>query len=140
MKNIVYLSTSVNLLVDDELIDILKPARKNNAQRNVTGVLLYSEGTFLQVLEGDAADVEAIYRKIELDPRHKNIIKLVDEKIDTRSFADWAMGFTTANTAKVADLVGYLEKLDNTAIKKDDNAAVITLKTFIDTNKLTVRY
>jgi hypothetical protein len=53
MKNIVYVSAAVKLLDDDQLFDILSSSRKNNAERDVTGVLLYSEGVFIQVLEGD---------------------------------------------------------------------------------------
>jgi hypothetical protein len=77
MKNIVYMSTSVTLLDDDQLIDILNSARKNNLKHNVTGVLLYSEGVFIQVLEGNEADVDVIFSKIQADARHKNIITLL---------------------------------------------------------------
>ncbi|MFD0767061.1 BLUF domain-containing protein [Mucilaginibacter lutimaris] len=139
MKNIVYLSTAVTLLNDDQLIDILTSARKNNAERNVSGMLLYSEGTFIQVLEGEDTQVDAIFAKIETDPRHKNLITLINGSIVHKNFAEWAMGFTTVNTAKVADLLGYLKSMDSVHEKSDNNAAIITLKTFIETNKLVIR-
>ncbi|MES2266603.1 MAG: BLUF domain-containing protein [Bacteroidota bacterium] len=140
MKNIVYLSTAVKLLNDDQLIDILTTARKNNADRDVSGVLLYSEGTFIQVLEGDDTHVDTIFAKIETDRRHKNLITLIDSSIAHKNFADWAMGFITTNSAKVADLLGYLKSMDSLHAKSDNNSAIITLKTFIESNKLTVRY
>jgi hypothetical protein len=141
MKNIVYMSTSVTLLDDDQLIDILNSARKNNFKHNITGVLLYSEGVFIQVLEGNEADVDAIFSKIQADARHKNMITLIDKPIEQRDFADWAMGFLTVDADKVADLVGYLrstDKLSNT--KQSGNVALMTLKTFIETNKLLISY
>jgi hypothetical protein len=141
MKNIVYMSTSVTLLDDDQLIDILNSARKNNLKYNVTGVLLYSEGVFIQVLEGNEADVDAIFSKIQADTRHKNIMTLIDAPIEQRDFADWAMGFSTAHANKVADLVGYLKSTDKLNNRKQSgNVAIITLKTFIETNKLLISY
>lgn len=140
MKNIVYLSTAVKLLADDVLIEILKVAHKNNTERNVTGVLLYSEGTFIQVLEGEDADVDAIYARISIDLRHKHIIKLIDEPITGRSFGEWAMGFTTVNTDKVSDLLGYLRSVDGLNAKSDNNSAIVTIKTFIESNNLKIRY
>jgi hypothetical protein len=141
MKNIVYMSTSVTLLDDDQLIDILNSARKNNLKHNVTGVLLYSEGVFIQVLEGNEADVDVIFSKIQADARHKNIITLIDGLIEQRDFADWSMGFSTVHTDKVAGLVGYLKSTDKLSNRKQDsNVAIMTLKTFIETNKLLISY
>src|SRR6478735_2944782 len=109
MKNIVYLSTAVTLLNDDQLIDILTSARKNNAERDVSGMLLYSEGTFIQVLEGEDTQVDAIFAKIETDPRHKNLITLINGSIVHKNFARWAMGFNNVYYGKVADLFRYLK-------------------------------
>jgi hypothetical protein len=139
MKNIVYMSTSVTLPDDDQLIEILTSARKNNLKHNVSGVLLYSEGVFIQVLEGNEADVDLIFAKIQADTRHKNIMPLIDAPIQQRDFADWTMGFATADADKVADLVGYLKSTDTLNDKRQDsNVAIITLKTFIETNKLLI--
>ena len=140
MKNIVYLSTAVKLLDDEQLIEILNSARENNAERNVTGVLLYSEGTFIQVIEGDNDDVDAIFSKIETDTRHKNLITLIDGPIQERSFSDWSMGFSTAKADKVDHLIGYLKHTDELSEKQDSSAAILTLQTFIETNKLLISY
>src|SRR6188768_1081573 len=101
MKNIVYVSTAVKLLDDDQLLSILASSRKNNNERNVTGVLLYSEGTFIQALEGDNNDVDFIFSKIEKDLRHKNMITLINEQISHRGFSDWLMGFSTPRAEKL---------------------------------------
>jgi len=140
MKNIVYLSTAVKLMNDDQLIEILETARQNNSKQDITGVLLYSEGTFLQVLEGEESCIDAIFSAIETDPRHKNIITLIDGPIIQKNFKDWSMGFSHARADKVQDLVGYLKSDDAINGKDGNSAAATTLKTFIDSNKLQITY
>lgn len=140
MKNIVYLSTSIKLLNDKQLIEILEIARKNNSERGVTGVLLYSEGTFIQVLEGSDEEVDNTFSKILGDTRHKNLIILIEDDIDKKSFADWSMGFATARADKTEELIGYLKSTDKLQTKGGDSAAITTLKTFIDTNNLSIAY
>jgi hypothetical protein len=138
MKNIVYLSTAVKLMNDDELIEILKVARENNAARNISGVLLYSEGTFLQVLEGNEEDLDSIFGEIQKDRRHKNIIALIDEPISEKNFADWSMGFASVKQDKAEGLIGYLKAYDRVESKGGNSPAVTTLKTFIGSNKLSI--
>jgi hypothetical protein len=38
-------------------------SRENNAKRGVTGMLLYKEGNFIQVLEGDEREVRIVFTK-----------------------------------------------------------------------------
>jgi len=140
MKNIVYVSTAVKLLDDDQLLSILASSRKNNNERNVTGVLLYSEGTFIQALEGDNNDVDFIFSKIEKDLRHKNMITLINEQISHRGFSDWLMGFSTPRAEKLKDVLGYLQSVDSLNANAGTGAAVMTIKTFIESNNLIVTY
>jgi hypothetical protein len=140
MKNIVYVSSAVRLLGEDQLMDILTSARKNNAEYNISGILFYAEGTFMQVLEGEDADVDYIMGKIILDPRHKNLITLLDEPIQKKNFTDWTMGFTTPNADKFGDILGYLRSVKELQKRPETTPAVITIKTFIESNRLTVAY
>jgi hypothetical protein len=140
MKNTIYLSTALNLLNDEQLIDILNSSRENNLIRNVTGVLLYSDGTFIQVLEGDNGDVDAIFSKIEADRRHKNIFTLSNASINERNLPDWSMGFSTFKADKVTELKGYLKSIDGLSSKNDTSAATVIIKTFIKTNNLIITF
>ena len=140
MKNIVYVSSASRLLGEDQLMDILTSARKNNAERNISGILFYAEGTFMQVLEGEDADVDYIMGKISLDPRHKNLITLVDEPIRQKTFTDWTMGFTTPNANKFGGILGYLRSVKELQKRPEITPAVVTIKTFIESNRLTVAY
>jgi hypothetical protein len=90
---LIYVSSAVRLLSEEELLELLAQAREANRQRNVTGMLLYGEGNFLQVLEGEAADVDAVYAAIQQDPRHHHLLLIEREPIAARNFADWSMGF-----------------------------------------------
>ena len=77
---------------DSVLADILRASQKNNARDGITGMLLYADGNFLQVLEGPPEAVERTFARIERDPRHTQVIVMSDEPTQRRDFADWSMG------------------------------------------------
>lgn len=105
---LVYLSFAKNKTIDEqELKVILESARRNNQEKNITGLLLYRNGFFIQALEGEEADVDSIYNIIKEDSRHTNLLVLYKNKIAERSFADWSMGFEILDDQKLADLPGY---------------------------------
>ena len=95
--NLVYSSTAhldpdspVDLAMIDE---ILAKARQRNAAADVTGALLFTEGRFVQALEGDRNDVRATYDRIVSDPRHENVEILSSQFSDRRRFKQWSMAF-----------------------------------------------
>ena len=88
-----YASAASRPFSDDELIELLAKARANNQRLGVTGMLLYHEGSFLQVLEGRRKTVEALYEVIAADPRHTDAMLLFRQDDDQRRFEDWTMGF-----------------------------------------------
>ena len=140
MKNIVYVSTAVKLMHENQLFDILHNSRQHNAALNISGVLLYSEGTFIQVLEGKDGIIDALYLRIQADQRHKNVIKLIDEPITEKSFAQWLMGFAVTDTKKTDKLVGYLKSISELDLSSSDSTAVAAIKTFIESNELNINY
>jgi Sensors of blue-light using FAD len=75
-----------------QLRDIVSAARRNNARAGITGFLIFDKTWFVQVLEGDRANVSEIYNKIMRDGRHSglNIINVRD--VEERSFPNWTMG------------------------------------------------
>jgi hypothetical protein len=77
----------------EELVRLLHQSRKNNGPREITGMLLYSDGNFLQVLEGPDAAVEQLLETITRDPRHKGMMELLRGDLTERQFPDWTMGF-----------------------------------------------
>ncbi|WP_430400504.1 BLUF domain-containing protein [Flavobacterium sp.] len=94
MHRIIYLSSAIELFTDEEINLLLQKSRFNNAQKNITGLLLYSEGNFIQILEGNKDEIQNTFEKIKLDNRHKNIITVINEPIKKRTFSDWKMGYS----------------------------------------------
>jgi hypothetical protein len=70
---------------------ILEQAKTHNAAQGITGVLCQGQGFFLQVLEGPRSAVNALYRRIVADMRHKDVEMLVFEDIHERRFERWSM-------------------------------------------------
>lgn len=93
MYQLIYASSSSVPFSSDELLELLKVSRSNNQKLNVTGLLLYRAGQFLQVLEGNREDVVSLYQKILLDKRHKDSRLLTEGEQAHRDFPDWSMGF-----------------------------------------------
>jgi hypothetical protein len=131
MKNIVYVSTAVKLMHENQLLDILHNSRLHNAALNISGVLLYSDGTFIQVLEGKDTVIDALYARIQADQRHKNIITIIDEPIIEKSFGQWLMGFAVTDSKKTEKLLGYLRSINELDLNNGNSMAVDAIKTFI---------
>jgi hypothetical protein len=94
MHRIIYLSSGIKIFSDEEINDLLKVSRNNNEKNGITGLLLYSDGNFMQILEGEKEAVESTYNKILNDKRHRNIILISKEPIKKRNFKEWKMGFS----------------------------------------------
>ena len=90
-----YLSHATCPMDDDELLALLNKARGKNFRRGVGGLLLYRDGTFLQILEGRPDDVEGVFETIGKDPRHHSVRELLREEVAERVFLGWRMGFIT---------------------------------------------
>lgn len=86
-----YLSTSRSRDIHADLASILETSRENNIRCGLTGVLLFSGGSFYQTLEGAKDDVLATFERIGQDVRHDGLIVLQDEASDLRAFAAWSM-------------------------------------------------
>lgn len=103
---LIYLSDLVG--TDDSRLDtILESAARHNREDGITGMLLYANGNFMQVLEGDATAVHRTYARIAKDPRHKNLTILLEEQIATRQFEGWSMGFRSLSEETARRLPNY---------------------------------
>jgi hypothetical protein len=85
---------------------LLERSRHNNGHRGITGMLLFIETSFFQVLEGDAAIVDKTYETIARDARHDRVTQIIREPISKRSFGEWSMGFTAVNRVDLQQAVG----------------------------------
>lgn len=93
---IAYVSALRDEPTREALDAMLSTWRRHNAERGITGILLYRAQSLFQILEGFPDEVRAQYAAIEADPIHRAITKLIDEPIAARSFGDWSVGHARA--------------------------------------------
>lgn len=79
---ICYVSTASTALEPYEVVEILDQTEVRNNQIGIRGLLIYSEGNFFEVLEGDEKMIKELFLTIKGDPRHKNIIIIFDKIFD----------------------------------------------------------
>jgi hypothetical protein len=105
-----YASRAVPAIDHEELLSILRKSKSNNPGLGVTGVLCFSEGIFLQVLEGGRSSVNKLYNRIASDSRHTDVELLCYEEIGERKFAGWSMGQVNMSRMNPALLLKYSER------------------------------
>ena len=89
----IYSSEASEHIGPSDLLEILDDARMGNQARNVTGVLVYFDGVFCQVLEGEREVLEALTESIRRDARHKSMKVFHRSEIVLRTFDDWRMAY-----------------------------------------------
>ncbi len=110
LVRLMYASRAVPALDQEELIAILRKSKANNPSLGVTGVLCFSEGIFLQALEGGRSAVNKLYNHIATDARHTQVELLSYEEIGERRFAGWSMGQVNITRLNPALLLKYSER------------------------------
>ncbi len=114
---LLYRSKAKEGLTSEDLVSILKASRKNNSMDGISGILIYRQGYFLQILEGPEEKVVERYTIINKDPRHTDIKILAREKKFPRIFTDWSMGYLDENTPNSGVKIETLNQLHDYAIK-----------------------
>ena len=113
--HLAYVSTETEPFSQIDLVELLAVARAANAERGVTGLLLYREGCFYQVLEGNEFAVNKTFNDIERDPRHRDVQVLFKGESESREFPDWQMGFLNLDGIEVDALSGFSDFLSRDA-------------------------
>jgi hypothetical protein len=114
---LLYRSKAKEGITAEDLVSILKASRKNNPKHNVSGILIYRQGYFLQILEGPEDKVVERYTIINKDPRHTDVKILAREKKFPRIFTDWSMGYLDDNSPNSGIKIETLNQLHDYAIK-----------------------
>ena len=109
LVRLIYCSRAVAGVDHEELAAILKVSRANNHRTGITGVLCFTDGHFIQVLEGGRAAVNQLYNRIVADARHSEVTLLDYAEIGERRFAGWAMGQANMGRLNPALLLKYSE-------------------------------
>jgi hypothetical protein len=109
MLSLVYVSTVKGGFSAADLVALLEQSREKNARLGITGMLLYKDGNFMQVLEGPDDVVRQLVKTIYADDRHHGVIQLLEWQIEQRQFPDWTMGFKDLNDPALRENPGYSE-------------------------------
>lgn len=109
IHQLVYLSSATIDFDDRALLELLEASRRNNARDGLTGLLLFRNGNFIQVLEGAKPSIEALLERLSRDPRHRGIIRLLAHDVPERTFGDWSMGFRNLKDPSLASVPGFSE-------------------------------
>ena len=102
-----YVSTSAYPMGASELAELLEVSRVNNARVGVTGLLLYKDEQFMQVIEGPEAEVTRLFGRIGEDKRHHSVKSLAEKTIRKRRYSRWSMGFRQLDEAQAREILGY---------------------------------
>ena len=108
--SLIYASRATADFHEHEIPELLKQVRVANAKHEITGMLLYIGGSFLQVLEGQPAMVEAVFGRILQDKRHAQITLIAQESILEREFEGWTMSHKTLDPVEAGELIGEADQ------------------------------
>jgi hypothetical protein len=118
LHHLVYQSSATTGLNEAELTALLAQSRTWNHGHELTGLLLYSNGDIMQVLEGPKEEVSYIFTRIAQDARHGRVVKLSDGPIAARHFSQWSMGFKALAPDEFTHLQGYIDPAKDTYLNE----------------------
>ena len=109
LESLVYVSSAVQSVSDPDLLHLLERARVRNTRCEVTGLLLFDAGNFMQYIEGPPNGLSEVYAHIKRDPHHTGLIELCRETPSHRAFGKWAM------VARVFEPSGHVRNVTSDA-------------------------
>ncbi len=125
---LIYLSNAKPELKQVELDRILEVSRRNNPPRDITGLLVFANGVFIQVLEGPSAGVHKLFETICDDSRHQDVAMLGEYIGQDRIFTKWSMGFlqsTFDELTRITDSPNMIGRDDILSLLSNNEAEVV---------------
>lgn len=136
LHHVIYLSRATVVgFNDQQLQHSLRQATARNTALGVTGILLYGQEQFLQVLEGEPERVQTLYAHIRQDPRHREVTTYADKTIAQRAFAGWAMAYHPQDPQQLQQFAGLISPaellLDKPGLTQVDQHLLQLLRSFV---------
>lgn len=125
LTQLIYVSSAKEEFSEQALNDLLVVARDANKKNNITGLLLYKDGDFMQVIEGEKSAIKQLFTNISRDERHSRVTLVLKEDIEQREFADWSMGFKNLTSVNVEGFSDYLTSSTTTKLSPGKAKAVL---------------
>ncbi len=104
MYQLLYASSAKRKFSGADLQSLLGECRAFNGPAGITGMLLYEDGNFIQLLEGEETDVKRLFERIDRDSRHRGVLILDQGETRERQFGNWSMGFRQLEGGEDHDL------------------------------------
>jgi len=140
--SLTYISNSAVEMNSESIKVLLNNSRAFNSENNISGILMMLDNKFIQVLEGELELVIDLYTKIEQDPRHKDLLILLNMKIKERTFKDWSMGFVKLENDEFSEESGFTnidQFIKGLSSRKTWDPSLEFLKKFYFSNRLTIQ-
>lgn len=136
-----YRSRAVEGLTAIKIKEIVDEAVAFNKQHDITGCLVFDQGYFIQLLEGEKGIVEELYTKIKKDKRHYQFEILSKGSTSERQFKSWDMGYISMEDYALGEKAQLVSKarnaLDTISTKNDFTPKVFwyNIYTLLTTSK-----
>ena len=129
---LVFTSVATRKIIDEDLKRLLAKSRQNNLALNITGMLLYLDPYFMQILEGNERIVHEKFNIISNNEMHHKVSLIYKQSIKERSFSKWTMGFNKIGIEYFEDAENLTEIYKNEAFKKHPKEVIELLEMFKD--------
>ena len=129
---LVFTSVATRKITDEDLKGLLAKSRQNNLALNITGMLLYLDPYFMQILEGDESIIGEKFKQISTHEMHYKVSLIYKKPIKERSFSKWTMGFNKIGKEYFEDAENLAEIYMNEAFKKHPKEVIELLEMFKD--------
>ncbi len=93
VHRVIYTSRATRYFSAQGIEGLSVTCRRNNTAMELTGILVFHEGRFFQVLEGEEEPLLKVIRAITKDPRHAELRLITHGAFEKRAFSGWRMGF-----------------------------------------------
>ncbi|MTI21569.1 BLUF domain-containing protein [Fulvivirga sp. RKSG066] len=137
MHYLVYTSIAKGNPSERDLETLLFQSQRNNSRVNITGLLLYVDGKFVQVLEGEKRKVQQLYKVIKKDDRHRDVNLIIDGEKEERDYSGWYMGYRSIMPEEVMSKLGYRDPeawFRSHKLTKESHVSELFMRLFFDKN------
>ncbi|MCM4154826.1 BLUF domain-containing protein [Gramella sp. AN32] len=108
-----YVSSVNPELTEKEILEILNFSRRCNIDHDITGILLFSEGNFFQVIEGEKEIIKSLFSRIAIDKRHHNVMVIFEKSVSENQFDTYISDFISLNSRFNSENINlYLSQIE----------------------------
>ena len=95
---LIYVSSATETFTREKFLDKAFVMSSDNSKIGITGMLVFKDGNFMEVLEGEESTVKVLFSKIQQDPGHTLVSVIQEGEISAREYPSWAMTFYNPQT------------------------------------------